>query len=114
MTNDSDIAVEVLTERRRQDDRWGEQNHPDGTGPAVIVSGLPSLAGVARLDNLRTWATADCDRAAAHGSVTWTHILLEEVLEAVAEDDEVKLRAELIQVAAVAQQWVSAIDRRAA
>jgi hypothetical protein len=114
MSRDSDIAVEVLGERHRQDERWGEQNHPDGTGPAVIVSGLPALAGVARLDNLRTWATADCDRAAAHGCVTWTHILLEEVLEALAEDDPGRLRAELIQVSAVAQQWVSAIDRRAA
>ncbi|TIH26025.1 NUDIX hydrolase, partial [Subtercola vilae] len=42
----------------------------------------------------------------------WQDILLEEVFEAFAESDTSKLRTELIQVAAVAQQWVEAIDRR--
>ena len=28
----SAVLAEVAAERRRQDDRWGEQNHPDGTG----------------------------------------------------------------------------------
>ena len=45
------------------------------------------------------------------GQCTWLHILREEVFEAFAEDDPAKLRAELIQVAAVAVQWVEAIDR---
>jgi len=115
MTNtNADIAVEVLGERHRQDERWGQQDHPDGTGPATVITLIPAVAGATRADNLRTWATARCDRAAHVGDITWEHIFLEEVFEALAEDDEVKLRAELIQVAAVAQAWVSAIDRRAA
>jgi len=43
---------------------------------------------------------------------TWEMILLEEVWEALAETDPVKLRAELIQVAAVAVAWVEDIDSR--
>jgi len=111
------VAVEVALERRRQDAKWGEQNHADGTGREVPVlmeiSGQSSLyldaQSGARLANLATSATND---AAASGAVTWRDILLEEVFEALAEDDAVKLRTELIQVAAVAQQWAEAIDRR--
>ncbi len=40
------------------------------------------------------------------------HILLEEVHEALAEDDPTRLRAELLQVAAVAVCWVEAIEQR--
>lgn len=50
--------------------------------------------------------------AAEHGGLTWRHILAEEMFEALAESDPAKLRAELVQVAAVAVQWVEAIDRR--
>jgi type IV pilus biogenesis protein CpaD/CtpE len=91
----------VRDERDRQDAKWGEQNHPDGTGRD---GNRKAMADMAR---------ELCQRLAALGVVTWYHILLEEVYEALAEDDPAKLRAELIQVAAVAQQWVEAIDRRA-
>ncbi|MER6951259.1 hypothetical protein ABT294_45315 [Nonomuraea sp. NPDC000554] len=50
--------------------------------------------------------------AAARGELSWRHILHEEVLEAFAEDDPELLRAELVQVAAVAVKWVQALDRR--
>jgi hypothetical protein len=53
-----------------------------------------------------------CQMATADGRVTWRHILTEEVYEAFAESDPTKLRAELVQVAAVAVQWIQAIDRR--
>jgi hypothetical protein len=39
-------------------------------------------------------------------------VLLEEVLEALEEDNEERLRAELVQVAAVAVRWIGAIDVR--
>ncbi|HYF53037.1 MAG TPA: hypothetical protein VEA41_02135 [Salinarimonas sp.] len=44
--------------------------------------------------------------------MTYSQILAEEVAEALAESDPMLLRAELVQVAAVAVQWVEAIDRR--
>jgi hypothetical protein len=106
------IAVEVLFERDRQDAKWGEQNHPDGTGPQTrplsgVVYGDADQA--VRLAARAQFATDD---RAAIGKVTWTNILLEEVFEAIAEADPTRLRTELIQVAAVAQQWAEALDRR--
>ncbi len=58
-------------------------------------------------------AKARTDERAADGTVEWLDILMEEVCEAAAEDDHVTLRAELVQVAAVALSWVEDIDRKA-
>ena len=92
---------DVRAERTRQNAKWGEQNHPDGTGGVMYVA----IADEARMD---------CQRAAAEGKVTWRDILTEEFAEALAEGDPERLRAELIQVAAVAMAWAEAIDRRLA
>lgn len=93
------IIGEVGLECIQQDIKWGEQNHPDGTGGETSKF----MADAVRIH---------CDRAAQAGKVTWRHILREEAFEAFAEAEEAKLRTELIQVAAVAVQWVAAIDRR--
>lgn len=94
--------AEVRAERARQDERWGEQNHPDGTHDCQDTRAYADMA--------REW----CQSAAEAGQVTWQHILNEEVAELFAEEDPAKLRTELIQVAAVAVAWVKAIDRRTA
>lgn len=79
------INNELALERARQDNKWGEQNCHD---------------------------------------FEWVSILTEEVGEAAAEANEAnftsgknrgdftKLRAELVQVAAVSVAWIEAIDRR--
>jgi hypothetical protein len=93
------VLDEVAEERARQHAKWGEQNLPNGTG--------------------REWAAdaqearEECDRAFSRGFGEWAHVLKEEVYEAFAEDVPERLRAELIQVAAVAVAWVEALDRRA-
>jgi hypothetical protein len=51
------------------------------------------------------------DRCHAKGVVTWWHVLREEVYEAFAESDPAKLRAELIQVGAMAVRWIEDLDR---
>lgn len=95
------MLEQVGDERGRQDAKWGEQNHPDGTpGQAHRM-----FADIAR---------HNCDRAAERGEVTWTDILNEEFNELLAESDPAEVRAEAIQVAAVAVAWVEAIDRRTA
>lgn len=96
------VLSEVLAERIRQDDRWGEQNHPDGTGvtPEQI--------------KLAENAKAMCQQAFAEGRGDWAHVLFEEVREALAESGLPQLRAELVQIAAVAVAWIEAIDRRSA
>lgn len=95
----SRVVGHVYSERGRQDARWGEQNHPDGTG--------------SDLDRrLAVQARSRCEQAFAEGKGTWRHVLAEEVGEAFAESDPESLRAELVQVAAVAAAWIEAIDRR--
>jgi hypothetical protein len=110
-----DVLLEVGAERERQDAKWGEQNHPDGTGAFSVREGgrvLPDeYVGAVRADRARE-AKSACDRAAAEGRLTYLHILREEVAEAAAEHDPALLRAELVQVAAVAVKWIEAIDRR--
>ncbi len=94
------ILAELAVERGRQHTQHGDQSRlPDGTGGTHAQA----LAGAAR---------SDCQAAAAAGTVTFAHILAEEVAEALAEDTAAELRAELVQVAAVAVQWIEAIDAR--
>jgi hypothetical protein len=57
-------------------------------------------------------AKSHCEQAFKEGKGTWLDILTEEVAEAFAETDTKALRAELVQVAAVALAWVEAIDCR--
>lgn len=88
--------LEVAGERSRQDQLHGFPVLADGTDPrsaawAVILAG-------ARMSN-------------DTGGATWATILLEEVAEALLEEDRALIRAELVQVAAVAVKWVEAIDR---
>lgn len=93
------VLNEVHDERRKQDKKWGEQNHDDGTGGQWAYEKSED-------------AKALCEQARTDGSMSWSDILAEEFQEALAEDDQGKLRAELIQVAAVAVAWVECIDRR--
>jgi hypothetical protein len=96
---DAQVLAEVQAERERQDAKWGEQNHPDGTG---------NRSQQDRAEFARRW----CESAFESGYGTWADVLTEEVAEAEAERDPARLRAELIQVAAVACAWIAAIDRR--
>lgn len=94
------ILIEIRDERFRQKVRWGEQNYPDGT----------SIDNKFIADVMRE----RCEENAKNNKTTFMDILTEEVYEAFAESDPVKLRKELIQVAAVAVAWIEAIDRRRA
>ncbi len=93
-----EVLNEVLDERKRQFDRFGEQNHPDGT--SSINEDSASMAKLA------------CERADSGGYLTWYHISNEEHWEAMAETDQDALRKELIQDIAVKVAWVECIDRR--
>lgn len=100
---------EIELERDAQDAKWGEQNWPDGTGPSIP---WPLFVGNGTAAANR--ARELCNRRAKDGTVTFRDILTEEVAEGYAESDAAKLRAELIQIAAVACAWAEAIDRRTA
>lgn len=119
MTTRADLraVLDVLAERTRQDAKWGEQNHPDGTGPDtyplrdVREPNLDFRTG-RELADAFTDAT---DRAAAAGRVTWRDIDAEETFEAYAEEPgSGDLVAEIVQGAAVKLGWLGAIRRRVA
>lgn len=109
---DEDILYEIKHERVRQDYKWGEQNHPNGTGGEWTGALVPFLWKEDRAAHIAQLAKAQCDRKAEHGKLTWADIALEEIAEAFAEKDEALLRAELLQSAAVLVAWIGAIDRR--
>lgn len=92
------FVADIDAERQRQLAKFGDQQHPDGTGTTEYAA----AAGRFR---------AACDRNA--GSPLWSFVLLEGVYEALAETDPAKLRAELVQSGAVIAAWISDLDRRA-
>ncbi len=79
----SSVLLEVLSERHRQDEKWGEQDHDDGKWLLILNKKL----GEACQASLDTDGMSDGDQAAL-------------------------LRNELVQVAAVAVAWIEAIDQR--
>lgn len=119
------VFDDVLAERAKQDEKWGEQNHPDAdqtilarrergdqyADPASIARRL------AEEYEIPTAARAKfaCQEKARQGRVTWFDILLEEVaelLEAIAAGDLEAIRDEVIDVTAVGHVWAEALDRR--
>lgn len=91
--------ADITAERARQDAKFGVQHREDGTGGPVMRAEADRMRGA-------------CNYLAEHGGADWRAVLLEEVYEALAEDDQVKLRAELVQCAAVIVNWVEDIDSR--
>jgi hypothetical protein len=95
------VLAGVNAERKRQDERWGEQNHPyvaHHTGRDWLI------------DAAESWKRANAARV-EHGALAWDGILLEEVFEALAEVDAERRIEELTQVAAVAVAMIEAIRR---
>lgn len=92
------VSADVRTERDRQEARWGVLSYPDGTGRPGDEETAQALKAACKAN------TPEQDN--------WRDILAEEVAEAFAETDPAALRAELVQVAAVAQAWAEDIDRR--
>jgi hypothetical protein len=93
------FAEDIDAERQRQLTKFGDQHHPDGTGNKSQQDDA---------ERARRW----CQDAFGSGYGTWADILAEEVAEAFAERDRAKLRAELLQVAAVCAAWVHDLDSR--
>ncbi|GLY55369.1 hypothetical protein [Lentzea sp. NBRC 102530] len=92
---------QVHEERARQDARWGEQNHPYRSP----LTGLDWCR-----DSVEYWQAANAVRVEI-GQLAWDGILLEEVFEALAEQDSDRRIEELTQVAAVAVAMIEAIKR---
>ena len=91
------IFEEIAAERKRQHEKWGEQNMP------MLVGDINNRA--------LEMALANC-KARQEIVVSWFDILQEEVFEAFLETEPKKQRIEMIQVAAVAVQIIEYLNRR--
>ena len=97
-TNRTKIFAEIEQERLRQDEKWGEQNHPMVEDDFDFERAAETLRRI-RLKN-------------DSGKKTWLSILQEELAEAVLAPSLQKQRKEMVQVAAVAVQIIEYLDRR--
>lgn len=105
------VFADIREERRRQDARWGEQNHSSLPPLEVPFSGdavckvlfLPTVKGA------KTNVAIDVEA----GTLSWAVIATEELCEAVSCADDATRRGELVQLAAVVAAWIECIDRRA-
>ncbi len=97
------IIDQILKERDAQDALFGRQDDlPHGTGSTYDPEAVEYADAYREI----------CERAFYEGRGTFRHVFLEEVFEAMAESDPVKLRAELLQAVAVGVKWLEAIDRQ--
>jgi hypothetical protein len=112
-----EVAVaDVLTERVRQEMRWGEQNHPIVSLDAQRGYVGPEIEAARLLMPSAAMARNKCNREHKACRGTYAHILVEEVAElieaaAIHGDASDEARAEAVQVAAVALAIVERIDR---
>lgn len=104
MTATACVLGEVSAERECQDNRWGEQNHPD------VAVHTEDVDRAAYGEQALFWKRENGHRVLSD-SLAWDGILLEEVFEALECEDPSELRNELRQVAAVAVAWIECLDR---
>lgn len=105
------FVADIDAERQRQLAKFGDQRHPDMVGDASAQCDAREMFAE-WADNYRAINDGSLDARDPDSRLDWTGILLEEVYEALNEYESAKLRAELIQLAAVCAAWISDIDRR--
>lgn len=99
------LLVATELEMARQNEKWGEQNHPLMPKDTVRPTFQSIYATYAD-----QWKKMNADRA-EYDRLGWDGILLEEVYEALSDTDVDNQIAELIQVAAVALQAAASLQR---
>lgn len=108
------IIYDFLAERQKQNEKWGEQNHPS-VDP--VLTERPGGCTPERMCEeyelpSESRAKSSCNIATKNGKLTFAHIIVEELCEAVSAPDDETRREELVQLGACVMQWIEAIDRR--
>jgi hypothetical protein len=93
------IFSEIVQERMRQHEKWGEQNHP--------MLNIPFTREAMR-NNMKAYKAINDNGK----NPSWFSILMEEVYESFAENEPEKIRAEMLQTSAVAVQIIEYLDRQ--
>lgn len=123
-----DVLDEVRWERFAQDQKWGQQNHANVDTVLINREGGCSAHRMAEHYEIPSAPRAKflCQNAGRTTGDTYAHILIEEVAEAIeaatwhdtalklGKEPDGGLKAELIQIAAVAVAWVEKLDREGA
>lgn len=103
------ILAEVRAERARQFEEYGSnEDLKDGTGGDWLAP-VTSL-GADRIEELLRQDYEDYEDSKQ--TITWMHLVREEVAEAFDETDPERLRKEVLQIAALCVSWVEKIDAR--
>lgn len=106
--NTKQVLDEIWEERQRQDEKFGVQHRE-------TEMRTDRLYRILRAHDPLTVARAEYEFEVKQNRVSWMTVLAEEFLEAIIETtppvDRKALRAELIQVAAVAVAWIEDLDR---
>ncbi|WP_433893052.1 hypothetical protein [Streptomyces sp. CA-111067] len=119
------ILSEILATRTRRDDHDGQTNHPDYDPRDIDI--VTRREYQFRADN---WASHNAERATPtitggrcgyghpsngpHPHTAWDGLLLEQAYATLAEAHPVRLRARLMDLAALAVAWTEDVDRRIA
>lgn len=104
-----DVLADVASERIRQFERWGEQDHPS---IAPVLVNDPDVRAEFYGILTESHAKRQCERRFAAGGGSFADIAIEEVAEAIAALDDDAREVELIQCAAVFVAWAETIRRR--
>ncbi len=102
------VLTEVAGIRVRKEAAWarvGGEDFPDGTGPRRPVLGIPA-------QKARDEHTARAQMAARTGHTRWSHLALDGLLSALAEDEPAAIREHLVHHAARVVAWIESLDRR--
>lgn len=100
-----EIWVEINEESER-----AALKHPNS---ATILGTAPNGTSAAQ-KHLCEVAQRHCEERERAGKLTFADVFFEEATEVLCEEDDARLRAELIQVAQVTVRWIANIDRRKA
>ena len=107
------IIEEIKTERKNQENKWGEQNHPCLDQLLLNREGGCTPQRMCEEYEIPSEHRAKflCDNSFKFNRGTYAHIAIEEMSEVVSAFDIHKRRQEIIQLAAVCVAWVEKIDR---
>ena len=105
------VLEEIQQERIKQDQRWGEQNHP--ILDEILLCRDPERMCQQYEIPSEPRARQLLEFAEEKGELTYMHILMEEVSEVASTGNQIQeTRKELVQVAAVACAMIESIDRK--
>jgi hypothetical protein len=110
----NNIFEEIKIERQKQNDKWGEQNHP--CLDLVLLNRVGGCTSERMCENYEipseNRAKTLCDKAfSVYDNGSFAHIAVEEMSEVISAFDIYKRREELIQLTAVCVAWIEKIDR---